>query len=196
MAGWREWAAGAGMGALVGFLIGLSVNSVAGGVLSALAALLAALLGLKTTGGFAGQPMRLFGFGAACSAALLAGVMIRGHDLLALSIKDRVAQWREAGYAPETALAYASWQILGVKPDDVTIVEQPTLDKRSSVLFAGTAETCAKLDPADRDAGGWIDAAAFEGGGWALAAKVVRATPPDGQAVAMRAAWEAMCAER
>lgn len=202
MPGVKEWAAGAAIGALVGLLIGLSINSVAGGVLSALAALLAAFLGLRPEPAGApdaspppsGRPARLFGFGLGCSAALLAGMAIRGQDLLAPSVSDQVQAWTAAGYDDATARAYAAWQILGVKPDGVGETAQPALSRRSSVLFAGTAAACAALDPAGKSPEGWIGQAEFEGGEWRLAARFVEASAD--KASAMAAAWRALCAGR
>lgn len=190
MRDWRDWAAGAGMGGLTGLLVGLSVNSVAGGILTAIAALLAAVLGLRGDAG-TGKPMRMFGFGLACILFLLAGIFIRGNNLLSQSVAERVAAWSDAGYDPETARAYAAWQILGAKPDSVGEIATPVSDARASVLFAGDAESCRTLDPAGKTVSGWTGLARAEGADWALALAFVQ-NSADRQA-AIEAAWSAMC---
>jgi len=187
--------AGAGMGALTGLLVGLSVNSVAGGILTGIAALLAAVLGLRTGKGGeeqgTGDPMRMFGFGALCVVGLLAGIFIRGNDTLSQSVSDRVAQWTDAGYDATIAREYAAWQILGVKPESVGDIVAPAKDVRSSVLFAGDAESCRALDPAGKSVQGWLGLASAEGEDWSLARAFVERSGD--KAAAMRAAWEAMC---
>ncbi len=140
-----EIVAGSGLGALVGMLLGLSVSHVVGSVIGALAALLGAFLGLRGDGP-AGRSWRIGAFGLACLIAVLAGISVRAHALLAPSVRDDVAAWTRAGFPADEARAYVALARLGVKPAQRDVIATPAPSAASDALFAGpTAGLCARL---------------------------------------------------
>ena len=147
--------AGAGVGMLVGIAAGLSSAPVIAVVVGAISAGLLILLGLKksdppstdaTAGGGAASDhavARIAAFGIFCTLALVAGVMIRAHDLLAPSAKSVAQTWKDAGFSDEQARQIALYQKVGLSlgkgdgKDGGVVESRPgAAGSESSVLFA------------------------------------------------------------
>lgn len=131
---------GIGLGALVGLLVALSTAHVVGSVIAALTALLAGFFGLSKIE--LDQGWRIGSFGFACVVGIIAGLMIRnGGDLLPTA-ESQIAEWTAAGYSAEQARELVALQRLGVKPSDVELVQQPTVN----ALFNANKALCGRLE--------------------------------------------------
>jgi hypothetical protein len=112
--------AGVGLGLLVGVLVGLSSSPVVSAVVGALASGMVTLLGFVQPGksGDASQAegsvVRLGGFGVACTAAVLLGLLIRTHNLASPSIADQVSEVQKAGYTSQEARRWVAYKNVGV----------------------------------------------------------------------------------
>lgn len=146
--------AGVGIGLLVGIIVGLSVSPVVKIILGSLAGLLAAFLGFQDSI-FSKQndqdnaqtqhlikmsSIRSGSFGFACVAGILAGVLLRSHDVLTISTKAQVARWVEAGYDSSYARDLVVYQKLRLQPDSAKFTVNPevaalTIDASGGFLF-------------------------------------------------------------
>ena len=146
--------AGAGVGMLVGIAAGLSSAPVIAVVVGAISAGLLILLGLKksdpppaeaTADSSSGDHAvaRIAAFGVVCTFALIGGVTIRAHDLLAPSAKSVEQTWKDAGFSDEQARQIALYQKVGLSfgkgdgKDGGLVESRPgSAASESSVLFA------------------------------------------------------------
>jgi len=146
--------AGGGIGLLLGTLLGLSVSPVVQGVVVAITALLGAVLGLKAGEG-SGQSWRIGAFGLLGTVGVLLGLAVRSGALLAPSVKAEVAQWRDAGYGEQDALAFVAYHRHGIKPAQSTISEPSDAKAQTNALYAtDTRSLCNTIglisDPAQK----------------------------------------------
>lgn len=149
MAAMGEFFAGATMGMLIGSLIGLSTVPVVGGVVSALTALIGAFLGLAGPNAsklpLTFQPARVIGFGLCCVIAIVAGIIIRTHHLLAPAAKDQVASLVAAGFDQPAAIELVAYQNFGIVPAGKTIQENRVTQAGTSGLFAFESESVSAV---------------------------------------------------
>jgi hypothetical protein len=202
----KEILAGSGIGLLVGLLLGLSVSEVVGSVLSGLAALLGAFFGLydsqkpnaKEGDGDSqreSRSWRIAAFGFICAFAVVAGILIRSHNLLSISIEDRIATWTQAGYEPEEAREIVVFQELGIAADDWNITDSAKTRSSSSALFSQNKQSdCDDLDK-DRFASVEERAYAFKdvGAQWKIIAERAEKLDKTDQGEILEAAWELAC---
>ena len=132
---------GAGLGALVGLLVALSTAHVVGSVIAALVAVLAGFFGLSKIE--LDRGWRIGSFGVACVVGIIAGLMIRnGGDLLP-TVESQIEEWTAAGYPAEQARELVALQRLGVKPSNVELVQQPTVN---ALFNANDKALCGRLE--------------------------------------------------
>ena len=146
----RDIVIGASLGALIGFLVGLAVSEVVGSVIAGLVALLTAFFGLQEGNSILrpATPQRIVAFSAAAVLAVLLGITIRTHDVLAPSLKMRALAWQEVGVDKKTAGEIVVFERLGVMPVSwtTTVDAIQAAKERSTVLFANKiANSCDTL---------------------------------------------------
>ena len=202
-----EVLAGSGIGILVGFLLSLSIADVVGSFVGALAALLAAFLGLrgKTEKADIGKaPMaknfhvwRTAGFGFACAATLVIGIVIRSHNVLGNSPADLVRTWTAAGYPEDLAHELVAYQELGILPEGWQSAggESIPRPRHASVLFRASASShCSELSARRKpDVAERLKSFKHTGGGWEVIAKVAEELEPEAQRKVLEAAWLMFC---
>jgi hypothetical protein len=202
-----EMLAGTGIGVLVGLLIGLSVSEVVGAVVGGLMALLAAFLGLKEEARPAttqGQPLngpalrawRLTGFGLVCSVAILAGLLIRTHNLLSRTPRQLVQTWKDAGYPDKTARDLAAYQELGLVTEGWKPIKVEGVAARTTSSLFGTesASRCGELAPSRfSDAKERAYAFVLSGSGWKAIGETVRDLEISKQEKLLDATWKLVC---
>jgi hypothetical protein len=204
----QDFLAGAGIGILVGLLIGLSVSEVVGSVIAGLTALLAAFFGLNLkmssiTGKESPersplQTWRIIGFSFLCSAAVLAGVYIRTHNLLGQTPTQSLKAWTDTGFSTEIAREIVAFQKLGVIPKDWEVSPKPGPSPMETVLFFEIAQEdlirCQNLEK-ERYASAIERAIAFrqEGGIWQRIGEAIEGIPEEKQEVIMDFFWELIC---
>jgi hypothetical protein len=118
--------AGGSLGALLGVVLGLSTASTVGSVVASLSALLVAFFGLRThKDGLAEmdstQAARISSFALCCIAGIVVGLLVRTHQWLSPSLKDRKDAFVEAGFTQDEArklVAAMDLQALGAKAAD------------------------------------------------------------------------------
>jgi len=197
-----EVLSGAGLGVLVGLLVGLSVAEIVGTVLAAVVALLAAFFGLQPRhagaeeGGSEPRVWRIAAFGFFCAGAVVAGVTMRGGDVLGDSIAGRIEEWRQAGYPEAEARALVAYEKLGVAAADWQTVDAERVTRqRATALFGdGTAASCSGL--AGRRFATVDDRlAAFRAAGdpWIGVAEAVSDLGETVQADVLEASWRLAC---
>jgi len=131
---------GIGIGLLLGIIIGLSVSPVVKTILGALSGLLAAFLGLqeslfskqdedpeKVANRIYLNGIRAGSFGIATVIALLAGMYLRTHGVLSISIEQQVKNWTNAGVDQPLA-------------EELVIYEKFKLFKKESILNVDTKQ--------------------------------------------------------
>lgn len=199
--------AGASLGVLVGLLVGLSSSPVTATVVGALVALLAGVFGLadKIPVGLTGVgARRVMAFSLACSVALIAGVMLRTHQVLSpstahirqqlsdIGISDKVEQMHmirllRFGLLPPGA------QALGKDGEAAAKV----IASSQTTLYAETSDFCAELQTMLRRSAGTKDLLKHFETGTPDAQRTMRAIaalPDDQQASALNAAPVFLCA--
>lgn len=116
--------AGGAIGLLVGIAAGLSTAPVIAVIVGAISAGLLILLGLKkqnpateeTGNGEAGarEVVRITAFGIVCTLALILGVLVRAHDMLAPSAHKLEQNWKDAGFSEDQAREIVLYEKLGL----------------------------------------------------------------------------------
>jgi hypothetical protein len=152
--------AGTALGLLLGLLVGLSSSPVVATAVGALTGGMLVFLGFtsnsqadsNTKSPFEAAGWRLTGFGLACTVALVVGLLIRTHDLLAQPIKKQVSELTDAGFTSDEAHAWVAYKNIGVlmrEPSNLPMDK----DKRaagtaSSYLFASPGtDSCDLFNP-------------------------------------------------
>lgn len=152
--------AGTALGLLTGLLVGLSSSPVVATVVGALAGGMVAFLGfssnsqsdsnanslLKAVG------WRLTGFGLACTAALLVGLVIRDQNLLTPTVKKQVSELTDAGFTLDEAHSWVAYKNIGVlmraQPGTIMDKDRRAAGTASSYLFATpSTESCDLFNP-------------------------------------------------
>lgn len=133
--------AGFALGLLTGLLVGLSSTPVVGGVVGALTAVIAGFFGL-TSAPLTPDPLRIGSFGCAAVIGLAFGLHVRAQDLTALTVREEVRRWTDAGYAPDAARDIVAFARYGIRPAGREIGPPP---HPLSSLFAGQASLCGRL---------------------------------------------------
>lgn len=197
--------AGAGTGLLLGALVGLSVSAVVGSVVGGVVALLATFLGLKDDAGAGSTATaeetiaRRLGvgvFGLACVAGVIGGLAMRTHDVLAMSPKQQVAQWKDAGYPEPEARGIVALKVAGLVPKDATVQKRsPTEEGGGTVLFGADVRFCDTLRPDDYSGAANLgEAFANAGGAWAAYGRAVaNVRDTTARFPLLRAAWGLVC---
>jgi hypothetical protein len=128
------------------------------------------------------------------------GLYARTHDSFSPSLKQQVAQWKDAGYSEADALDNVAYQKLAIKPKGKDVA---ALDERqkehAGVLFASviSADQCQLTDPAKHkdDPGSVLEE--FKGLGneklTALAEQIETNVPAEKRQALVVATWEALC---
>lgn len=164
---------GIGMGLLVGIIVGLAVSEVVSIILGALAALLAAFLGLQDQQSSKADQtdkeaavnrtimtgIRAGSFGISCVAAILFGIFLRTHNILAKesTLKEQINVWTKAGYDTTEARQYVVFQNLGILPKTMEAVQTATMEMKSksgiTALFASENDVnyCSLLSFANNE---------------------------------------------
>ncbi|MEC7781906.1 MAG: hypothetical protein VYB38_00755 [Bacteroidota bacterium] len=98
----RDFLSGLALGILVGLIIGLSIAQVTGIILGALTSLLAAFFGLRPDKeGESGNKIIIGSFSLGCFTALLLGIFLRTHDVLAPSLQNEIALYKSVNFLDE-----------------------------------------------------------------------------------------------
>lgn len=191
--------AGAGLGLCVGTLIGMTTAPIVGTVVGALAALFATIFGvrLQDVEAFA----RIGGFGAFCVLGVLAGVALRTHNALGISVIQQVHEWVAAGYDPGTARQIVLYRELGLLSDKSGLLAPTSrADKigpstASAHLSAMGQDQCSEMAPANfaNDPAKIIRSYRSSRGFWAALAESLAGLPPDKQLVIAQASWRLAC---
>ena len=131
------WMAGASVGLLLGFASGMTTARVAAILIGAVAGGLLVLLGFQKA-----------------TIALAVGVTARAHDWFGQSPATAQKRWTDASFSPTQARAIVLYEKAGLMSggaEDSGKIEEAknaNAGSGSSVLFAGRAETCGLLNPA------------------------------------------------
>jgi len=143
--------AGAGIGMLVGIATSFSSAPVTAVVVGAISAGLLVLLGFQKGDASAenaaptdaGAVARVAAFGIACSVALVAGLVVRTHDLLAPTPAQTQQKWKDAGFTDEQARQIALYEKSGLtlnkgtgKEGDFAANRSTSAGTESTLLFA------------------------------------------------------------
>ena len=155
---------GIGMGLLLGIIMGLSVSEVVKVIMGTLTAMLGAFMGFDKRS-FAGMTeeeylkekqtslftaLRAGWFGIAVVAGILFGMWIRTNEVFTISIEKSVKQWTDAGYAPDAARSFVTFQRLGINPKSGELGPVTELQRvHSSNLFSSeqAENLCGATDP-------------------------------------------------
>lgn len=195
-----DWAAGAALGLLLGLLVGLSASPVVSSVVVGLVALLAGVFGLSDKLplglGEAGAH-RLTAFALTASLAVLAGLTLRSHSLLAPDVTELRRQIAEIGVTdPTEQRQLLRFLRFGLAPDGV----KPAGDAAKAlqpVLYSEGTSFCARLRGQVRAGAGPADLLAVLATGSEAARRLaddLAALPEPERLGAARAAPHYLCA--
>src|SRR5580704_12727071 len=105
----QEIVSGIGLGLAIGIFVGMSTAPVVAIVVTSLAAVLAAFFGLSAGVSEGPRILRIASFSFACPLAVLCGVAVRSHGLMAPSVDQQLREWTSAGYTPEEARSFVAF---------------------------------------------------------------------------------------
>ena len=194
-------AIGAALGLCVGVLMGIAAAPVVGTVVGALAALFATIFGVKD--GDLSSFVRIGGFGALCVLGVVAGIYLRTHNSLGISVGQQVAEWETAGFPDSVARSIVLYKELGVLVSPAgqltattraeKLAAQPSLTSTS--LSAVSAEECASAAPTKYgdDPAKIVPSYGALGGRWAALAAALDGAPAATQKRVIHAAYDLAC---
>jgi hypothetical protein len=196
--------AGTSIGLLLGILLGLSgapvVAGVVGGVLAAAAAYWSVAEQREmpeepsSTNPLTSRQLATAALCLACIIGLSAGLWLRARDVFAISPREQVQQWLDAGFSASDAQAIVALRNAGLLKPGYSVQPEAVSAARSTVLFSGSAAQCQQLDPQDfADAANLRAAYENAGGSWRGVATAVRQLAPDVQYDVLKAAWTLAC---
>jgi hypothetical protein len=143
---------GISVGILVGLLVALSVSPVVATVVGALTALLTVFLGLGGSTQIkpkndsepildTQKSLRIIGFCIACTLAVVCGLYIRTHNLLGLSVTDKITALKQAGLSEAKAQEFALRELVesgqSSTENDKVAPNQSTLSELFAASIAG-----------------------------------------------------------
>jgi hypothetical protein len=152
--------AGTALGLLLGLLVGLSSSPVVATVIGALTGGMLLFLGFTSRGhsdsnspsSLEAAGWRLTGFGLACTAALIVGLVVRTQNLLTPPIKKQVSELTDAGFTADEAHGWVAYRNIGVlmraRPNTPMDKDKRAAGTASSYLFGtpGT-DSCDLFNP-------------------------------------------------
>lgn len=143
-----EIVAGCGLGCLAGLLVGLTTANVTATVLSSILAIGTAFLGLAGDAKFlqgAYNSGRLIGFSFAMTVALLAGLWLRSHDILAPSSSDLFQEFRPLAGTDRDAWETVAFVKFGLIPKDKQVAsaeQREAVKQYENTLFDSVPSWC------------------------------------------------------
>lgn len=184
--------------------MGMTTTPIIGTVVGALAGIFATVFGVREQdfGGFA----RIGGFGLFCVIGVLAGIIVRAHNLLGVGVKQQVAEWVDAGYSPSAAQRIVMYRELGLVEDSAgALRETKRSDKApapsmlgSTMSAKGASDDCPDMDPSRfaNDPKKILSSYRAQGTLWGALAQSLDSLPPERQTAIVNAAWRVACTQR
>lgn len=149
----KDIISGLALGLLVGIIIGLSIAQVTGIILGSLTSLLAAFFGLRPTKeGEVGNKTIIGAFSISCLLAILFGIYMRTHDLLAPSLQSEIKSYKEAQFTTQEIKDILYLKKFGLVPQSGYTYSSEAMTNaqlKSTVLMAGENDElplCISLD--------------------------------------------------
>jgi hypothetical protein len=139
----RQIFAGAGLGFLIGLIVGLTAEGLAATLCTTIVAMLAGFFGLqkqdKDQADATPREYLVGAFGLFCGLSLLLGIYFRANNVLSptSTIKDRVAEYTDAGFSLEEAKQVL---LVGKYLDDKVVDSSD--DHSNTLLFSLSEDQC------------------------------------------------------